>query len=109
MCLPKLDHGKEEKPACEDPVASWLNQTGAGAADEGGAQERSAREAAERAIREFQKTIFDLTFDQAKEAYIRLLAARGFNRDRSLTEDSGQAPSSAPAHDAVISNKKEAT
>jgi hypothetical protein len=40
----------------------------------------SARAAAEAAINEFQAMIFDLTYEQAKDAYARLLVGRGFDR-----------------------------
>ena len=42
----------------------------------------SARANAEQAINQFQAMLFDMTYDQAKDAYARLMVGRGFDHAR---------------------------
>jgi hypothetical protein len=65
----------------QDPVADWLRKGKPSAQKKAPPPAPSSpRASAEEAIGEFQSLIFDLTFDQAREAYIRLLVGRGFQR-----------------------------
>jgi hypothetical protein len=52
----------------------------------------SARANADWAIHKFQSMLFDLTYEQAKDAYARLLVGRGFDhvRTKGDSHDSGR-------------------
>jgi len=105
MCAPLPDIRK--KPVRADQVAAWLHQPGE-AAEGAGSQILSARASAEGAIREFQCISSNLTSEQAKEAYIRLVAGRGFKKARSDREKSGKASSFPQTCDKVAIKKTEA-
>jgi len=106
MCLPKLDGAKKRTSAREDRVTTWLEQTSEGA-EVKSSRKPSARDSAEEAIRYFQRLFFELTFDQAKETYIRLLVGRGFNQHGVNGKKTTKAASFAPAHDAATHKNKE--
>ena len=112
MSSPKLDSPKEEKFAPDDPVTAWLNQT-EGQTDGGRkateSQALPARVCAELAINQFQNLIFDLTYDQARDAYMRLLIGRGFNQARSPTEILPKVQPPTAAQAVVQTKKKEAS
>jgi len=84
MSLAEPDVLKDENVTREDPVAVWLDTEIPNPEEvileKPLDEESSPRVCAERAIRKFQSLIFSLPYDQAKEAYARLIVPRGFDK-----------------------------
>jgi hypothetical protein len=77
MSSPKTDVPPEGENSEKDRVAAWVGHDIV-PDREPPPDPVPARVNAERAISKFQSLVFELTYDQAKEAYMRLLVGRGF-------------------------------
>jgi hypothetical protein len=83
MSLPQLDHPDAEPTHDERALTSHAGE-GSEPLPVAAEPELPARVNAERAISEFRSMIFDMTYDQAREAYMRLLVGRGFSKSKRL-------------------------
>ena len=83
MSLPQLDQPDAE-PTHDERTLTCHAKEGSEPPPAVAEPELPARVNAERAINEFRNKIFDMTYDQAREAYMRLLVGRGFSKSKRL-------------------------